>query len=555
MGACLVIRALSLNDMPLSQPINGVFDENGGSIGRADTNTMALPDPERLISRLHARVAWDRGAFWIQDVGHGVGSLLNGKPIGNAGPVRLKAQDELRVGGYRLVVEDEEAAAELVRQRTITHRSIQRGESPAAEPAPWPSARAPAPPAHGSDPFAELLGPSPSPAAVHGSDPFGDLMGSAPSAPPLAEGKPADPFDDLLAPRGTPVRAESRGPRAAPPEAKPAALPDDFDPFAAPHEEPIIPASSGNPFDVIQASGQPGELDAAFQLPQSHGKDPLASFLAPPPPASGGTPLDPLEALRPTPAPPPRQAPPPAANHTPELKGAYVPPRIVEPAKPKKPVEEPKPPVAAPAPPDAATADMWLEFLDGAGLPRSFPQPPTPYLMRVIGTVIRELTDGVLQLLAARAVGKNQAHVEMTVIQARNNNPLKFSPNVRAALSQLLQPPESGFLAAPEAVKDAMGDLRTHQIGTMAGMRVAMESVLDRFDPHVIEKQLDRPGSMDSMFPSKRKAKLWDLYVQHFRQARGQDGENFQQLFETTFRAAYEEQVERLERGQSGKRR
>jgi FHA domain-containing protein len=553
MGACLVIRALSLNDMPLSQPINGVFDENGGSIGRADTNTMTLPDPERLISRLHARVSWDRSEFWIQDVGHGIGSLLNGKPIGNASPVRLKPQDELRIGGYRLIVDDEDAAADLVRQRTITHRSIQRGESAGGEAA-WVAGRAATPASPGGDPFADLLAPAPSPAQRQIADPFGDLIGGAPPASPAAA-KPADPFDDLLAPQAGSVRPGGRSPPPAPGGPRPSALPEDFNPFATPPEEPVIPASPGDPFALIDDGGQPGALDKAFGLADSRGKDPLADFVVPAPPAAGGTPLDPLHFLRRTPAPAPSPVPPPAANHTPELQAAYVPPRIVEPAKPKRPAEEPKPPLAAPAPSEPTTPEMWQEFLEGAGLPRSFPQAPTPYLMRVIGTVVRELTEGVLQLLAARAVGKNQAHVEMTVIQARNNNPLKFSPNVRVALSQLLQPPESGFLPAPEAVKDAMGDLRTHQIGTMAGMRVAMESVLERFDPHVIERQLERPGALDALFPSKRKARLWELYVQHFRAARGHDGENFQQLFESTFRAAYEEQVERLERGQAGKKR
>jgi predicted component of type VI protein secretion system len=122
----LLIRTLSLNDKPLTQPINGVFDENGGSIGRADANTMTLPDPERLISRMHARVIWGRNAFWIQDVGKGVGSLLNGQAIGTEAPVRLEAQDELQIGGYRLAVEilDQQTVVVLRQQTNSQQRSM-----------------------------------------------------------------------------------------------------------------------------------------------------------------------------------------------------------------------------------------------------------------------------------------------------------------------------------------------------------------------------------------------------------------------------------------------
>ena len=65
----LVIRAQSLNDLPLSQAIEGRFDLKGGTIGRSDTNTMTLPDPERHISRLQAEVRADGAGFAIRNAG------------------------------------------------------------------------------------------------------------------------------------------------------------------------------------------------------------------------------------------------------------------------------------------------------------------------------------------------------------------------------------------------------------------------------------------------------------------------------------------------------
>jgi len=40
----LTLRTISLNDCPITQPIAAAFESLGGSIGRADSNTLALPD-------------------------------------------------------------------------------------------------------------------------------------------------------------------------------------------------------------------------------------------------------------------------------------------------------------------------------------------------------------------------------------------------------------------------------------------------------------------------------------------------------------------------------
>jgi len=56
----LVIRAHTLKSETLSQAITGVFDERGGTIGLHGGNLLVLPDPEQLVSRVHARVMGHR---------------------------------------------------------------------------------------------------------------------------------------------------------------------------------------------------------------------------------------------------------------------------------------------------------------------------------------------------------------------------------------------------------------------------------------------------------------------------------------------------------------
>ena len=234
MGNGLLIRVLSLNGKPLSQPISGVFDENGGSIGRADSNTVALPDTERLISRLHARVTWSGGAFWLEDVGKGVSSLVNGRPISGEGAVKIGVNDELRIGGYRLMVDLLDAdGASLLRQKTISRQRPRLRAEPASIGEGEVAIVAITRPRPVADPFSDLLsgisappqnapsrdalgqsqqGSASLPAVPVSNDPFADfnLFGNAKapgqSAPAHASQNP-DPFADLLAPAAAPAAA------------------------------------------------------------------------------------------------------------------------------------------------------------------------------------------------------------------------------------------------------------------------------------------------------------------------------------------------------------
>ncbi len=179
------------------------------------------------------------------------------------------------------------------------------------------------------------------------------------------------------------------------------------------------------------------------------------------------------------------------------------------------------------------------------GLP--LPNGPSPELLSAIGAMMKIAVEGIHRLVSMRAVAKSEMQAEMTMIQVRGNNPLKFAPDAAVALQLLLQPPARGFLAGPSALRDALIDLQSHQIGVMAGMRAALGSVLDRFDPLQLEKQLSAKSVLDSLVPAHRRARLWELYLEHYRSLRDEAQEDFNRLFGEAFREAYEAQIRSLE--------
>ena len=190
---------------------------------------------------------------------------------------------------------------------------------------------------------------------------------------------------------------------------------------------------------------------------------------------------------------------------------------------------------------------LWRGFQDGVGLDLPLPNGPSPELFSAVGAMLRIAANGIHRLIGMRAAAKSELHADMTMIQVRGNNPLKFSPEAAVALKMLLQPPMQGFMSGPAALRDAVIDLQSHQVGVMAGMRAALAAVLERFDPVQLETQLSSRSFIDALMPSHRRAKLWELYVEHARALKDEAQDDFDRLFGEAFLEAYNAQVRSLE--------
>lgn len=726
----ITLLAVSLNDHPLSQPITASFDARGGSIGRADYNTMALPDPERHISRLQAEVQASGPGYIIKNMGSANPISVSGRQLASGEMAPLAHDNEIRIGGYLLRVIDESrfegSGAEIARGRAMVNDNLAvesaaraAGNAPSAAMPPTPPAplvrppdapphalpqlapaalgnlvaaalapaqtsspkapsapafapvttapatppmapRPPAPPpARPAPPAPAYVARAPAAPLAANSNPFADLLGPAASPGPgvqRANAPAADPFADLLAPpAGMSASSGGLGSMAVEPGA---VLPDDFDPFGtAPRAPPVADraASKIDPFADLMPSASNPSIDNLFGLSDARAPadDALARFAGPTPAKAGtaqegGVSVDPMALFGgSSPAPGPDVVP--AAerrDHAHNLKAAFIPPawrtepearpsastaptgepdggsaipvdatwlqpRSATPAAgfepaplppsatpadlPIEPIEPRDPAVAGdmaaepwaraahapphapphtppPAPPEpihrapasmapvaaaaAAAAPLhaaqdqaalWQAFCQGVGSPLQLPRGLDEHAMFALGQLMHAAVAGTLQLVAVRAATKQELRADVTMIQSQANNPLKFTPDPHAALEQLINPPMRGFMAGPAAMTDVMNDLVGHSIGTMAGMRAALDGVLQRFAPDQLEAKLSSKSMFDSVLPRNRKARLWDLYLQHFAAIREEAHEDFHTLFGKAFLAAYEQQLERLE--------
>jgi len=171
---------------------------------------------------------------------------------------------------------------------------------------------------------------------------------------------------------------------------------------------------------------------------------------------------------------------------------------------------------------DAAMTDFVRLFARSAGLPEdAFVAKDPAELAEQLGQSMRIVAENLKQLLEARQMAKRLARSSnQTMIQALNNNPLKFAPSAEDALRIMLGPPTRSYLDARRALVQSFDDLKNHQVRTFSAMQQALRLMLGEFDPDVIENTTAGDRGLAAVVGS-RKARLWDIYVARW-QARTQ---------------------------------
>jgi type VI secretion system protein len=168
--------------------------------------------------------------------------------------------------------------------------------------------------------------------------------------------------------------------------------------------------------------------------------------------------------------------------------------------------------------------------------------------MQQVGVMFRDMIGGLCDVLQVRRDIKERFQMaERTQLRRSENNPLKFSVNADDALANLLTRPRPGFLPAERAVREALGDIKAHELAVLAGMQVALNALLGRFDPRNLEKRIEQTSVWDSILPANRKARYWELFCEHYREIAREAEDDFHGLFGREFSKAYERQVKQID--------
>ena len=123
----LKLRIAGYNGQQMGAAAEHVFDESGGSIGRAPSNAWVLPDPDRVVSGMHAVIRSDQGEYYLRDSSTN-GTLLNSFAMGKGDERPLRNGDRLKIGNY-------DVSVEIIDQPIASQVSVPPQQVQAASPA------------------------------------------------------------------------------------------------------------------------------------------------------------------------------------------------------------------------------------------------------------------------------------------------------------------------------------------------------------------------------------------------------------------------------------
>ena len=507
----LYLKVLRLGDDFLDYDISATIASAGGSIGRAQGNTLVLPDKEGFVSRTHAKIEAEGDVFFVLDCSSNGTLVLEpipGDVEESYNEVFVHQAKRQLVDGSYIVIGDFE----------IQLQYTQQADDPAQASAQL-------------EPIVvESSAPTPSAAIEKQFKP-------AVFAPPPVEDKITETYESALAGQESVLQdnfsvSELQSvsqPKSVPEPSVVNDIPEVFsmDDFFSDEAEPA-------PSVVVEDDED--DIFAGFQDPFA-GESLVDEGLQPEIPKETEVSTKQTESTA-------KVEQEQTQNKDIELpvqveaESAHINEAVVTEQKQAEPVE---PDVAVSAkhieqPVSSRGAGDYQAFFKGLGLDVSkIADDPesVDLLMLNAGKMLRTLVENNISLLQARADLKREFSTAVTTIKREENNPLKFCNSVDEALSYLFIENSPGFLPAQLAVEESVYDLCSHQMAMMAGIQTALKAVVSKFDPTIIEKSCD-VGTFN------KGSKYWDYYQSNYTKMSKEAQSDF---FGADFAGAYERQT------------
>jgi type VI secretion system protein ImpI len=187
--------------------------------------------------------------------------------------------------------------------------------------------------------------------------------------------------------------------------------------------------------------------------------------------------------------------------------------------------------------------EMIRRFAEGANIPAALLSGKTGGdLAFEMGELLRLVCANLMQLLKARAEMKAMVRTtDRTMIEVRENNALKFTPTVEAALSIMFGQPAAGYLDAKATLERSFSDIKAHEAATYSAMQQALLQLMEDLAPEAIEQSA---GSNKLGFLGG-KSRYWELFSERWAAKAGAGEHGILDAFLDEFAAHYEAAIPR----------
>ena len=218
----------------------------------------------------------------------------------------------------------------------------------------------------------------------------------------------------------------------------------------------------------------------------------------------------------------------------------------VEPVAPVFTAESPSIPAGFSITPEAVVGaetlvspDLLAAFLEGAGISEVWSLSAAQQVdaMRTAGLLFRSMVAGLMDELQARKAMKAEFRLSRTVLKPRDNNLLKFEPDVGSFIKSMLASADPTFIRANDAVVEGFRDLKFHRLAMTAAFQTSLIGHLNRFDPEIVERETTGGN------PLTKKSRCWEYYCEKFPELKNRA---IEEIFGEEFADEYEKQMRLL---------
>jgi len=516
----LTLKILSFNNQPYNDSSEVVIDEQGGSIGRADSNTLILDDDNKIISRRHAILEFENGQYRLTDKSLGGTFIDNAVEPVNNNSVQLVDGMQIKIGEYTIAcsITDETPAFLEPREgnpfadnqiNPQVEESNFRDIVESNHNSPFNTDEG------GADLSADLLTPSElsSDAGLLSGLENNDLLNNS-GASDLDQNNLLDAYSNTQSQSGQSLMSENIS-----------SLNDSFEP-AKPIENNQILDNNDIPEDFnfedlfnmdgndVETPNPEKKLDLTESVPAEHQSGILNQDIP--------GPMDGEQSL-------------PVSEQVPEvdLISAEV---VNNPATNDLLIND-----VVTNKTDSVNNDLLIQaFLRGVQMgPEDIEFNNPVEKMERIGKMLRQFAESTVAVLRSRAEFKSMFRVNVTTIQKMDNNPLKFAITTDDAIKHLINDEQVGFKESVESIDEGFNDLLNHQLAMQAGIQASLNDILRQFDPATIEKQYAEGIVL------QKKSKCWDKYGQLHKRMSDTAVDDF---FGDAFSEAYDKQMKQLKK-------
>ena len=509
----LTLKVLSFKNQPITEITSVAIGMEGGSIGRSEDNTLVLPDTEKFVSRHHATISYENGWYYLSDSSLS-GVFINDQPTPLINATQhIDNQTRLKIGEYELGIV-------ITEEPVIENFPFIAAPKETFDDFPFPD---------DPEPFITIAAtdvdylPNWEEAGTN-SLMEGDFSGIDEWVGKTTNSN-SEAFESGLKGNQSPLSDSYQAPGILPTPII-EELPDNFsfDDFFSDANVEVQPEPQ--PFQTVNKPTPHDDFDAFLgaAISEMGQVDPIDDFLT----QNNEVPKESVAVVT-------------VSNPVSEPIRVAINPETDSCDKVNVINNEDVPitELRLENTPNGFTDSvLFNDFLQGAGIAFNPIEPERQKeTLHRIGQIFRKLIDGTVAVLRSRAEFKSLCRVNMTVISATNNNPLKFTVSTDDVLRQLLDNKTEGFLGSSAAIEESFTDIMNHQLAMQAGIQASLTDLLKTFDPKVIEKQFEQGIVL------QKKAKCWDKLEETYRNTVEDAVENF---YGDAFVKAYEQQIRQL---------